>query len=824
MLPEHGVFLDAQGAQSPTNQDRGIARYTVEHVAGLLEVSPEIVHTIGVNPRMPLPGQLDFLFGSNLLEWSVAWRRPARGRPSIYHVMSPFELGIPVAEIWPEWARGSATRTVVTLFDLIPLIFPEHYLWDPRTRVAYMARMNLLRSADHVLAISQTTAADAVDRLGIDEWRISVIDAGVNDRFAATYDGPSAARSVLARRLPQLRPGFMLYVGGVDFRKNLERLIEGYALMPADVRARHQLVIACRMTPDERRWLEGLGRGQGLCERELVLSGYVTDAELAALYHLCDLFVFASFYEGSGLPMLEAMSCGAPVAASHTTTSPEILGDLEATFDPYDPVDIGRVLGDTIDDGELLERLRGRSRRIVRRYTWRHVAERSLAGYEAVLRERHVRPRGRAARPRIAWYSPWPPEQSGVADYSRRLLQSLGRRVDVDVVVSQPVDRYPRPLEEGVRLIHVDDIGWMTSLWSYDRHVYCMGNSALNRHVYEALLHRPGVVLAHDVRLVGFYDWYAHHIEPGRPHAHMADRLRDMYGDRVDVARFQNALPDREDQEKQGIFMSHEIQRQAELLIVHSRHAAEILRLDRPPEGCDHPRIVVMPLAVDARPEPTMPVANRGPLIVSLGLLHEIKGLELLIDAFAIVTERHPSARLCLAGPAPPHEVVRWSAHARKAGVEDRVDITGFLDPGEYERLLGEAGIAVQLRLTSNGEASAAVSDALGAGLPTIATAHGWTLELPPNALVRVPRDVAPAALACEIDGLLSDPERRMALSEAARTYAGATAFDAVANRYLEVLELEDGAAAVGARRGSRRSRGDEPSAGQAQPIVRPSV
>jgi glycosyltransferase involved in cell wall biosynthesis len=791
MPAQRSVFLDAQGAQSRMHQDRGIARYTVEHVTGMLEVAPEIVHTIGLNPRLPLPGKLDALFGTGLLEWSVEGRRPKGGHPAIYHVMSPFELPIPIGELWPEWARATATKTVVTLFDLIPLVFAEHYLASPLLRVAYMTRVDLLRSADQILAISQTTAGDAVDRLGIDERRMTVIEAGVDDRFAAAYDGPEGARSVLAQRLPQLRSGFMLYVGGIEFRKNIERLIEAYALMPAEVRRRHQLVVACRVTPEDRERLERLGREHGLRDGELVLSGYVIDAELAALYHLCDLFVFASFYEGSGLPILEAMSCDAPVAASRTSTSPEILGDLEATFDPYDPRDIAKVLATTIDDGELLGRLRERSRRRVHQYTWRSVAERTLAGYEAALRDGRARPRREAVRPRIAWYSPWPPEQSGVASYSRRLVQALGRYADVDVVVEESTQRYSRPLEEGVRLVHVDDIDWMSNLRAYDRHVYCMGNSSFHRHVYEALLRRPGVVLAHDVRLVGFYGWYAQQLEPARPSARMADWIREMYGDRVDAERFRDTMPEREDQETQGIFMSHEIQQHAELLIVHSRYAADILRLDRPPERREHAPIVVMPLAVDPRAARAVPVAKREPLVVSLGVLDEVKGLAVLIDAFALVAKRHPAARLCLAGPAYPGAIDHWRGHARDAGIEDRVDIPGFLDADEYERLLGGAAVAVQLRLMSNGEASAAVADALGAGLPTVATAHGWTLELPSDALVRVPRDVAPAVLASEIDGLLSDQSRRIALSRAATTYAAATTYETVAQRYLEVLELQ---------------------------------
>ena len=792
MLAERSVLLDAQGAQNRGHQDRGISRYTVEHVAALLQLAPEVVHSVAINPQLPLPGKLDVLFGTGLLEWSVEGRRPTGAAPTIYHVMSPFELERPLEELWPRWARSASVRTVVTLYDLIPLIFADHYLATPDIRTAYLARLNFLRSADHVLAISQTTATDAIEHVGIDERRITIVDAGVSDRFAAAYGGADAARRLLRDRLPDVRDGYLLYVAGIEFRKNVERVIEGYSLIPTGIRTQHQMVIACRVLPEERARLARLATEYGLRPDELILTGYVSDAELAALYHLCHLFVFASLYEGSGLPILEAMACGAPVAASRTSTSPEILGDLEATFDPYSPPDIARVLAQTVKDGHLLERLRARSSKRVSSYTWRNVAERSLEAYEAAIAR--VRPsrrvaRARSARPRIAWYSPWPPERSGIASYSRRLLQSLGRHADVDVVVAEPMQRYARPEEPGVRLVHSENMRWLTDVRLYDRYVYCMGNSSFHRHVYEALLDRHGVALMHDVRLVGFYRWYAQETRPATQHLTLARWIESMYSNRVDAGAFAHEPPSPSEQESLGLFMSQEVQEHAELLLTHSGYAADVLRLDRPPERRAHAPIEVVPFAIDERAA-EYDASRRAPVIVSFGHLAQVKGLEVLLDAFAALSLRMPDLRLCLAGPGEDHELERWRESARSLGIDNRVDVPGFVSEAEYESLLQSSILAIQLRMSSNGEASAAVADCLGAGLPTITSALGWTLELPDDAIVRVPRDIAPAVLAEEMDGLIAHPKRRAALSAAARRHARTVSFDEVARRYLEVLEL----------------------------------
>jgi glycosyltransferase involved in cell wall biosynthesis len=263
-----------------------------------------------------------------------------------------------------------------------------------------------------------------------------------------------------------------------------------------------------------------------------------------------------------------------------------------------------------------------------------------------------------------------------------------------------------------------------------------------------------------------------------------------MYGERIDASAFHDVAPSLHDQEALGLFMSQEMQEHAELLLTHSSYAADILRLDRPPERRCHAPIEVMPFGIDERLVVAR-ASERESVIVSLGHLAEVKGLAVLLDAFALLAKDHPEVRLCLAGPGNREELDRWRTRAGQLGLANRVDIPGFLPEAAYERLLQRSTLAVQLRMTSNGEASAAVADCLGAGIPTITTGLGWTFEIAPDALVRVPRDVAPAVLAGKIESLLADPRQRAVMSRGARAYARDSSFDAVAKRYLEVLGVD---------------------------------
>ena len=287
--------------------------------------------------------------------------------------MSPFEAELDLEEIWPRWSRGS--RLVVTLYDLIPLIMRERYNADwGYMATAWIARLGLLGSAHQILTISQQTADDAMEHLNVPEERITVIDSGVSDRFSSLVNSREEADSILRSALPKVRPGFLLYVGGVDYRKNLEGAIRGYAELPAPMRDAHQLVIACNLAHHLRFSLRVFARRLGIESRNLLLTGFVSDRDLAALYRSCELFVFPSLYEGAGLPILEAMTCGAPVAASGTSAMPELLGDPEATFDPADPADIARCIREVLETPGKLDALRERSRRRVALYTWERVA------------------------------------------------------------------------------------------------------------------------------------------------------------------------------------------------------------------------------------------------------------------------------------------------------------------------------------------------------------------------------------------------------------------------------------------------------------------
>jgi glycosyltransferase involved in cell wall biosynthesis len=385
-LEAGSVWLDGRGAQSVAHSGRGIPRHVSELIPALVDAAPDAIGAIGLDPSQPVPPALSRYEESGLLVEYGASPPAGRPMPSIFHLLSPFEADLSYEEIWPAWIRDSRCRLVVTLHDLVPVVMREQYLaeWGYRA-VAWTARLGLMRCADQVLTISAHTAADATEYLAVPEERLTVIDSGVSDHFSSLVGDRKEAESLIRSELRGVRPGFLLYVGGTDYRKNLEGTVLAYARLSPELRRAHQLVIACEIPFLRRQELKAQARSLGVEAGQMALVGYVTDRQLAALYRSSDLFVFSSLYEGAGLPILEAMSCGTAVAVSGVSAMPELLGDEDATFNPADPEDMARCIGDVLSTPGRLERLRERSCRQARVHTWARVARKTLDGYARSL-------------------------------------------------------------------------------------------------------------------------------------------------------------------------------------------------------------------------------------------------------------------------------------------------------------------------------------------------------------------------------------------------------------------------------------------------------
>lgn len=796
------VYLDVQAIQSREYAERGVARHAWEFARAMLSLPPErgggLVGGLVLNPDLGVPPSLAELGRGGAVCFSDALP-PSACR--IYHVIAPFELEQPLGRVWPPMAAGMGTALVVTLHDLIPRVFPDHYHADPGLRRRYLAREEVVRASDRVLSVSETTRREAIERLGIDPGRVRVIGAGVSPAFVPAVSPDEAFRRAQAR-LPRLQRHFLFTVGGPDHRKNLDGLLAAYAGLPAELRASHQLVIACRLSEAQQFRLRSLAHRLGIGPRCL-LAGEVDDATLIALYQSTALFVFPSLYEGYGLPVAEAMACGAPVVASGTTATAEVAPSV-GWFDPEDPAAIAAAIGAALEDPATAQALAAASARPVP--TWAEAAERAAAAYRELLAAPRVAT-GQRPTLRAAFVTPLPPQGGGVATYDERLLAALAAAIAAHRVAGKrpalEVDVFLDDLEGGILALpnppsappgmalhpveHFDRVE--AARGGYDVLVYAIGNSELHTGALGLARRRPGIVLAHDVSLGQLYAFGAHH---GVLAEGFASVLAGMYPDRPDLAAIPDPLlVDPTSFTALPVPMTRELIASSLAFLTTSPHAAA-LASEGAPAG-DAARVGVLVHA--CRTPAAGDEVREADLVATFGVVNEAKDTGRLIDAFAVVAAGRPGARLVFVGQGSAADLEAVAARAAAAGLAPGVvTATGAVSDEEWDRWLRRATVAVQLRRRGPldaGEFSGAVAEAVAAGLPLIVAGLGSAGDLPPEAAVTVAPDLLPAELGAVIGGLLADPARRQALGEAGRRFAGTRTFPAVAeDLYARILAV----------------------------------
>lgn len=410
------IVIDMQGAQTES-RFRGIGRYTLSFAQAVAKNRGEheiILALSGLFPDTIEPIRTAFdgvLPQENILVWKAPGpvgagqkgndsRRAtaellreaflASLRPDVIHVSSLFEGYVDDA-VTSIGRFDTATPVSVILYDLIPLLNPDHYLKpNPKYEQYYLRKIGSLKLAALQLAISEFSRQEAIDALVVSDGKVVNISTAIDGHFQ-----PQTVDAATTRHQKQkygIHRPFVLYTGGADERKNLPRLIEAFAALPPSLRSAHQLVLAGRMPEGDVARFTQLARTAGLKEGELLFTGYITDEELIQFYNLCALYVFPSWHEGFGLPALEAMACGAPVIGSNTSSLPEVIAFNDALFDPFEATAISKKMAQALHDEEFRNRLSDNGLLQARKFSWSETANRTIRAWEALGSEESKEP------------------------------------------------------------------------------------------------------------------------------------------------------------------------------------------------------------------------------------------------------------------------------------------------------------------------------------------------------------------------------------------------------------------------------------------------
>jgi glycosyltransferase involved in cell wall biosynthesis len=384
--------FDAQAFQS-VNAIGGIGGYNRSFLRRLFELYPDNNYELFYNSLYDKPQQtfiestnarihtIRYLKGADLNPLNK-WIQVAAFRSSplqILHILSPFE-----PQSHTVISNKMLSKTVVTVYDFIPFIFRELYLNSPSSMKLYSDRLRIVKSARLALSISEATRRDAIELFDISPDRIINIGIAPSNEFRRFDESYSKVLDDVKNKYG-IEGLFVLSVSNLDPRKNLLSLLSAFVALPPYIRNEFSLVIVCNSSLEAVKNEPEIVKFIQDKNQRIKFLHFISNNDLVALYNCCHLFIYASLYEGGGLPVMEAMKCGAPVVASNTSSIPEYIGRTDNLFNPKDINAITNLMTRILNDDRFRKEIAVYGEEYSKKFSWDKIVKKAVMAYESIL-------------------------------------------------------------------------------------------------------------------------------------------------------------------------------------------------------------------------------------------------------------------------------------------------------------------------------------------------------------------------------------------------------------------------------------------------------
>lgn len=786
------IVIDMQGVQA-SNSKRGIGRYTLSLVKSILRNNSRHELILVLNSAFPdsiydiRNSMIDLLSVKNIKVWSSVtpisyldnentFNRKtaelireafiANLNPDVVLITSLFE-GLGDNAVTSVKLLPTNFSLGVVLYDLIPFIYRKPYLENKVVESWYLEKIQYLKKADFYLGISESSCQEGIKSLGLAHESSTNISTDADYQFK-NINVKKQQEQALRDKYQLIQP-FVMYTGGIDHRKNIEGLIGAFAKLPPKLYDNYQLVIVCSIQHTVKKSLTNLVLKVGLKKQQVVFTGYVPEEDLILLYNITHLFVFPSWHEGFGLPLLEAMRCGAPAISSNLSSLPEVIGWESAQFDPHDEQSMADLIEKSLTNTSFHQQLIDNAIKQSKNFSWDETAQRALRAMKKAFENKNVSNKESlliaSSKPKLAYISPLPPEKSGIADYSAELIPYLAKFYDIHVIVNQKIIENEW-INQHCTICTVEY--FTTHSETYERVLYHFGNSSFHEHMFGLLYQFPGVVVLHDFFLGGVINYIdASGIDSG------------MFTEELYQSHGYKALLDYSSDERGTVIwkypMSFSVIQNSKGVIVHSRHSLNLPRkwYGLETKGCSVIPLLRVPRLQIARHDArkALNFSDDAFVICSFGVMGVTKLNDRLLFAWLNSNlAKNKKCYLVFVGQnCSGGYGVDLLERIRKSKLKKQIIITGWVDQDTYHQYLAVADIGVQLRALSRGETSAAVLDCMNYGVPTIVNANGSMADLDPQSVWMLPDEFEDKQLINVLETLYNDKKVRHNLSTNAR-------------------------------------------------------
>ena len=403
------IAFDLHGIQSDGSRSRGIGRYSLDVIKNLITGFPQHDFILISNAALAdLKHEFNsFLYYKNVTY--IQWFSPCpvdfvsgnKTKRKIAKYLKSYTYGCVNADIivitsffegyiencLVDFDRDFIDIPIISIFyDLIPYINQDLYLkTNPNFEKFYNSRLAEMNKLDGLLSISDSSAKEAIKYLQIDANKVFNISSACNQNI---FNKDSDIDSLININDNEFAP-FILYSGAIDPRKNVKRLIEAFSKLPSEL-DNYKLVLVGKLLPIEIEMVSKWINLYKINPNKVITTGYLSDYNLVQLYRKCKLFVFPSLHEGFGLPVLEAMSCGAPVIGSNSTSIPEVISQQSAMFDPTNVDEIKDLIYKALTNKSFRDVLIKNSSLQSKKFSWHISAQAVIDACELIIKRKET--------------------------------------------------------------------------------------------------------------------------------------------------------------------------------------------------------------------------------------------------------------------------------------------------------------------------------------------------------------------------------------------------------------------------------------------------
>jgi len=703
----------------------------------------------------------------------------------IFYITSPFESNF--ISYKKEWFDG--VRVISTVYDIIPYVMKNRYLSDKNTFNWYMKCVENLRWSDELFVISESVKTDLVKYLNFSPDNIKTIWGGVDEKYRK-IDISDIERSLLLDKFGITKP-FIMCTGGEDERKNLDGLIRAYSLMPDNLKNSYQLVVVCKLSENGLTKLKNIARSHHV-EKDVIFTNFVSDDELVRFYNLATLMAFPSKYEGFGLPIVEAWACGTPVLTADNSSLREIAGDSAVLVNADIDQSIADGMARMLSDKNILSEYAERGQKRVLLYNWKLINDHIIYLINNIKTKKISL--SKPEKLKIAFFTPLPPLESGIADYSEDIINELCKYCDIDVFVEET---YNANSVFPANVSMYSHRAYPARRERYADTIFQVGNSEYHFYMYHYIRKYHGTVVLHDYNLHGAFYHYAITVCKGNYDFYktLIDTDYSNTENYIQSLRNGSANPD-----LYGMELNSYITDRADRIIVHSQYSRKKL-LQKNIER----NVTVIPLYAEILMlTDSCAIKQKNgfsadmTIISAFGGIHRTKRIVPIIKAFSRLRKENPNVHLMLVGKPAEDIKPELEQLISSESLRNSITITGYTDIEKFKEYIDMSDICLNLRYPYNGETSGSLMRILAKGRCVVVNDIGSFSEIPDNACVKLPsvEDMGEINESIEIYNalkrLVENPRERSETASHARKYAEEVLdIKYIAEKYYNTISAE---------------------------------